>query len=79
MRKFARQLDDWLKTALEDVPLPLQQTKVDCEYTTPAVHNITSAMRHTTIHTDNNTLLSTLSILSSLHLAVFSGRQPIIN
>jgi len=32
MRKFARQLDDWLKTALDDVPVPLQQTKIDCEF-----------------------------------------------
>jgi len=37
MRKFARQLDDWLKTALEDVPLSLQQTKTDCEYCSPAL------------------------------------------
>jgi len=37
MRKFARQLDDWLKTALDDVPLPLQQTKIDRESTPPSV------------------------------------------
>jgi len=32
MRKFSRQLDDWLKTALEDTPLALQQTKIDRQY-----------------------------------------------
>jgi len=31
MRKFARQLDDWLKSALDDVPPPLQHTKIDRE------------------------------------------------
>ena len=33
MRKFARQLDDWLNTALDDMPTPLQQTKIDRQYT----------------------------------------------
>jgi len=40
MRKFARQLDDWLKTALEDAPISLQQTKIDCEYVQEGIYRV---------------------------------------
>jgi len=66
MRKFARQLDDWLKTALDDVPLPLQQTKIDRESTPLRPYTVTHKTNRATGHFESKSISQSIKIIYSL-------------